>query len=210
MADAKANAKLFKAVDANNVAEVTQLLEKGADPNARNTQQETPIHQAAIKGYEEIFNALDKAGADLKAKVGGRVSVFWRAAICIHGDEAAATRMYRRVVEAGGLDNDCLGRLITMCAGDRSAEYIRGLLKLGADPNWEDREKGSAGEGKHETALAVAVWFKRTDTVKELLAAGANPNAVVPKRQSLDWTEDIPRKLQDKPLIEPRPRQEAQ
>jgi hypothetical protein len=60
---------LHRAVQAGDLEEVQTLLNAGANVNAKAvTDQWTPLHQAAFKGYEAIAKLLLDAGADLNAQ----------------------------------------------------------------------------------------------------------------------------------------------
>ncbi len=52
----------------NEPALVFRLLERGADPNARNANGGTPLMYAAIAGNVDIVKALVKAGGDIDAR----------------------------------------------------------------------------------------------------------------------------------------------
>ena len=47
------------------VACVRMLLEAGANVNAPNVHQNTPLHLAAVRGYANVVAALLEAGADV-------------------------------------------------------------------------------------------------------------------------------------------------
>src|ERR1700722_1230914 len=188
--------KLFAAVKNGDVAAARDLLSRDVDPNGRNAQNETPLMLAAPKGNLEIFDLLQTAGADLGARTKDGNLVLFRAAICRHGNEAVALEMLQRIVNAVGIgpDRDRLSFVLVRCSADRSPDYLRALVRYGADPNY------STGEG--ESALLTAVWENRPEAVDALLAAGANPNATVPRGRSLSWLENIPRRYWDQPLID--------
>ncbi|UCF80045.1 MAG: ankyrin repeat domain-containing protein [Acidobacteriota bacterium] len=67
----KSNPDLLEAAQAGNTAEVEQLLEQGADVNAKDEYGGTALMWAARKGHTEMVNALIDAGADVNAKMKG-------------------------------------------------------------------------------------------------------------------------------------------
>ena len=193
---AKLDAELFGAIAKGETARVRELLGKGANPNATDAHGQTPAMVAAWEGKSEIFALLEKAGADLNARIGS-ASVLWKAGICFHNDEAAALTMLKRVVARVDLSEykEALSLLLSWGSETRSPDYLHELMLLGADPTYVDED----GEG----ALLMAVWENRPTVVKELLAGGADPNVLVPKKiGEFSHFEKVPRSLRGRPIIE--------
>jgi ankyrin repeat protein len=61
------NGKLLAAVESGTLNEVTNLLEKGANVDARDDFDRTPLMMASLGGHTRITEVLIKAGADLDA-----------------------------------------------------------------------------------------------------------------------------------------------
>lgn len=63
----------------NGYPEIVKLLLKfGADPNAINEEENTPLHIAVQMGNKSIIRALINAGANVNALNKVRYSFFWR------------------------------------------------------------------------------------------------------------------------------------
>jgi hypothetical protein len=62
------NKQLFEAVRRGDVEEVRELLEKGADVNAKNNDGWTPLHDAAGHDHVDFARLLVENGADVNAK----------------------------------------------------------------------------------------------------------------------------------------------
>jgi ankyrin repeat protein len=60
--------ELFEAAKENNLPEIRRLLSVGADVNAKNAYDETPLHWACVKGHVQVFKELLEHGADGDAK----------------------------------------------------------------------------------------------------------------------------------------------
>jgi uncharacterized protein len=149
-----------------NGPEVVRLLiAAGADPNARNPGDETPLHWAASSDDVEVARALIDAGADLEAPDGSigtplgnavgyacwevarllvargaRVTSLWHAAAL-----GMTTRLEELLAERPAEEPGELSQAFWQaCAGGqrRAAEY---LLARGADLNWvPDYAQGTA------------------------------------------------------------------
>ena len=52
----------------NNTESLKNLIEKGADVNAKNKYEQTTLHYAAREGHTEIVEFLIEKGADVNAK----------------------------------------------------------------------------------------------------------------------------------------------
>jgi ankyrin repeat protein len=52
------------AVERNNIAEIRYLFESGLNINLQGDFMETPLHLAAHRGNQNLFNQLLKMGAD--------------------------------------------------------------------------------------------------------------------------------------------------
>ena len=188
--------ELFKAVKGGDISKVRELLSQGINPNERNSSDETALMAAAEKGNLEIFDLLQQAGGDLGARAKNGSTVLFRAARCLHGNESAGLEMLQGVITAVGIgaNQEAFNRVLVLCSADRSPDYLRALVRFGADPNYR-RENG-------EYALLSAVWQNRPEVVSVLLAAGADPNATVPRGKTLSWMENIPRRYWGRPLAD--------
>lgn len=62
------NKKLFLACKEGDADTIKTLLEAGADANARNRKNSTPLHEACIHGDADMVHTLLMAGADVNAK----------------------------------------------------------------------------------------------------------------------------------------------
>jgi len=60
--------ELHLAAVSGDLEEVRELLEKGADVNAKDEEGRTPLHWAAGNGYVEVARLLIEHGADVNAK----------------------------------------------------------------------------------------------------------------------------------------------
>ena len=56
------DARLFEAVEFNDLEAVKNLLKKGANPNARDAYGGTPLHNAAFKSNLKMLKELIKKG----------------------------------------------------------------------------------------------------------------------------------------------------
>ncbi len=63
---------LFAATTRGDLKLVRALLQKGADPNHKTDFGHYPIHEAARKGYVDIFVALVAAGANVNVRISAK------------------------------------------------------------------------------------------------------------------------------------------
>jgi len=88
---------LFRATIEGNTDMVRSLLSSpGADVNARNERDSTPLLEAARYGHDDICRVLIAAGADLKAKdKDGKTAMM----LAIQGDHDEVVRVLKQAGE---------------------------------------------------------------------------------------------------------------
>jgi ankyrin repeat protein len=64
---ADVNKSLLEAAERGSVEDVEDLLEKGADVNAKDEFERTPLMLSALEGHAEVATLLVEAGADVNA-----------------------------------------------------------------------------------------------------------------------------------------------
>ncbi|WP_338871085.1 ankyrin repeat domain-containing protein [Spirosoma sp. SC4-14] len=80
---------LMSAINRNNLSQVQQLIQEGADVNELDASQDAPLVMAAYKGYSQIVKALLEAGADVRAVDPGMKATALHAAAYAGRTEAA-------------------------------------------------------------------------------------------------------------------------
>jgi hypothetical protein len=156
--------ELHIAANEGDVERVKKLLEKGADPNARNVVSWTPLHVVASKNHIEIAKLLLEHGADPNVQEEhGRTPL-----------HVAVSKNYvdmvRLLLEHGADPNtqDENGHTpLHWAAFYGQVDVVRLLLEHGADPNAEDKDG--------DTPLHWAASWGRVDVVRLLLEHGADP-----------------------------------
>ena len=91
-----ANEELFAAVKKKETtaADINAILDKGANVNARNVLQSTPLHIACGNGHMELAMALVDRGADVDARdVAQRTPLHWA---CVDGHMEVAMALVDR------------------------------------------------------------------------------------------------------------------
>lgn len=144
------------------------LLENGADVNARNSMDFTPLQTAAIGAHAEIAGLLITHGADVNTKSKGGSTPLLVATYPGNPEFAECLVSYGAKVNCRTKDG---WTPLHSAAGSGKIEIVRILVEHGANVNARDRE-GS-------TPLHSAAGMGRSESVQFLLDHGADPNAVV-------------------------------
>ena len=163
--------QLVNAAAVNDAAAVGQLIDKGADVNARRADGATALLWAAHWDDLDTVNALLAAGANVNAADDHGVTALERAA------ENASLRMVERLLAADAdVNTSQVSGLTPLMTASRTgnAEVVRALVAHGADVNAATAETRS-------TALMWAVAEPHPEIVDVLLAAGADAHASTAK-----------------------------
>lgn len=149
---AEGRTPLVAATKANRVAIARELLEAGADPNAKDDIEDSAFLYAGAEGFNEILRLTLEHGADVEStnRFGGTA--------LIPASEHAHVETVRILIAAGvpvdhvnNLDWTALHEAIVLGNGDADhVTVVRLLLRAGADPSIRD------GDGVLPRDLAAA------------------------------------------------------
>jgi ankyrin repeat protein len=156
----------------NDITAVEAMLDHGADPGLP-FHAVSPVALAARRGRGDILALIERRGFALDLRGGDRL-----VAACAANDEARIRTLVDQEphlvaeLQAEG------GRLLAAFAGNGNTNGIERLFDLGVDVGARFAEgDGYWGVAPGSTALHVAAWRARHDTVRLLIARGAPVNA---------------------------------
>lgn len=148
----------------NNLAEL--LLAKGANPNARNNNGDTPLHLAASANSFTLVKLLVSKGADVNAK--GQYGSTALHSAAFYGNKEMAEFLISKganVNAKGQSDETPLFEGVE----EEQKGMVEFLISKGANVNAKDKDK--------VTPLHQAVFNKGTEIAELLIAKGAEVNA---------------------------------
>lgn len=158
---------LMQAVKARRIWMVRVLLENGADPNYVNPQSKSVLHIAATDAGGPIVRRLLAAGANPMAAGSNRVTPLHDAVWANNADTVRALLPAYRAQNFNPDGMNGLPLIMAITKGNRS--MVRDFIAAGTDLR---------GECFNENPpLAVAVKAGRVHIARDLLRAGADPDA---------------------------------
>lgn len=122
---------LWDGVKTGSVAEVRECLVLGADPDMRNMDGDTPLHQACYRGRREIVELLCEWGADMEAQNCVERRPLHCAAYA--GHVPVVRYLLERCAAVDEMDGEAKTPLLTAVERGQ-AEIVAALLDHGADP----------------------------------------------------------------------------
>lgn len=124
---------LHWAVYNNEVALVDRLLAAGANPNARNDYNSTPLVEAAVVGNPEVIGKLLKAGADVEsANADGQTALM----VIARSSNVEAAKLLLKAGANVNARETWRGQTALMWAAAQSQpQMVRLLVRHGADVN---------------------------------------------------------------------------
>lgn len=148
---------------------VSDLLQKGASPDATDDSDMTALGWAAHKGHTGILMQLIDAGADVNLPTAGSTPL----CSAVSGDAGPGERL--KMVEAllsANADANATDRykrtpLSLAAYHDSGIAVMKALLEAGADPNIPD--------GRNYVPLDWAVSWDQQDVARLLILHGADP-----------------------------------
>ena len=167
---------LHAAIYDNHLDMVHLLLEGGADPEARNSEDQTGLFMASSRGHADAVRLLIDGGADLNAKSRDwteyGIEVEWtplHAAIYKERQDIVLLLLERGSdPEIRSSQDETALYVASSC---KCANIVPHLISHGADPSAEC-------EFLHSTPLHVASRHGSLEITRMLLEHGANPNAM--------------------------------
>ncbi|XXH01020.1 hypothetical protein Hte_007371 [Hypoxylon texense] len=156
------------------------LLLFGADPNAPDNHNMTPLYLAVEESFRDAVTMLVKYGADPNLSAGPDSETPF--AISVVQDKFDLARI---ILTYGGDINHVMANgdtaLMAAIIKKRTKKIIDMLLEYGSDANVKNREG--------HTPLFEAIQSNRIEIVTSLLDHGANPNLPGPKHMVLSNSE---------------------
>lgn len=152
------------ALRSGDVRQIRTALTTGASPHATDPKGNTPLMLAAVYGDVAAMRLLLEQGADVNATNQAGATALMRAA----GDPAKVRLLLKHGAAASARTVTGQSALMLAARPARSHEAVGLLLKHGADAN--------ATSAFGATALMAAAAGGDVETVRLLLAHGANPN----------------------------------
>ncbi|MBA8758695.1 hypothetical protein HCR18_06845 [Wolbachia pipientis] len=176
---------LFQAAKRGDIDAVNRLISEGADVNAVDAHNNTPLHWATVYDNKQVVEALLDKGANVNAEGSNEQTPL----------HIAATHGHKEIVDAllevEGIDvnaKDQGGKTPLHRAAENShAEIVKDLLDKGANVNAED-DKGETPLGlatnqdiqtllQNTDELLEAAKSGNVDAVTRLINGGASVNA---------------------------------
>jgi len=170
-AELRAYAGLHAAAARGEAAEIARLVRDGADANARDRYQRTPLHVAAYAGRHEAMRALVKAGADPNALEHDRYDIVTIAAVA---DDVATLRVALAVgCRAKNVTSRYDGTALIAAAHLGHDEVVRTLIRAGAPL---DHVNNLGWTALIESIVLGDGGTRHVATLRALVEAGANVN----------------------------------
>lgn len=162
--DSSGASLLHRASERGAVAVVSLLLKLGANPNARNKESKTPLHEAANHQHFEVMKVLvEDGGADVNThKANGWSSLHFCSS---SGDVRMASFLLRHGAAVDTRNRDGATPLFLACRAGHEG-VVEELLKAGADVSIRIQSNRSP--------LHVAVAGGHEGVVRQLLRVGAD------------------------------------
>lgn len=155
---------LFDAVAKGDLKKIESLLKRGVNPNIRDKDGQTPLHNAAYLGHVAVAKLLLEHGADIHARDNANWTPLHDAASGGHVD------VVKLLLEHGADPNikDKNGNTLLHWAAYKGYfDVARLLLERGVDPNAKNKDG--------DTPLHDAASGGHVDVVRLLLEHGADP-----------------------------------
>jgi len=148
---------------------VHDMLDKGADVNARDTLQNTPLHGAAEAGKTEVAELLIRMGADVNAKnVDGLVHIGFSTPLHEAANAEVAELLIRKGADVNARDRG-QGTPLHEAAHQGRTKVAELLIRMGADVNARDKYQ--------DTPLHIAADHDQIEVAELLINNGADVNA---------------------------------
>ncbi|GAX86287.1 hypothetical protein CEUSTIGMA_g13699.t1 [Chlamydomonas eustigma] len=161
---------LLAAAKAGNLIEVKDLLDKGADKEAKDKNGSTALHGAAENGHKDVVALLIEKGADKEAKNDSGLTALHWAALNGHKDVVALLIEKGANKEADALSffgNGCTA--LHGAAANGRKDVVALLIEKGANMEAKDKDE--------QTALHGAARYGSKDVVALLIEKGADKEA---------------------------------
>ena len=160
------NERLLSASFFGDSSDVKKCLNAGADVNAVDEGDDTPLHNACMRGEWSIAELLLDAGADVSARNNKNTLPIERA---FQADCEIPESIFERLNKNNDFDANRRifegWRVIHLAARYGGAGNVRFLLSKGADPNAENNNGW--------TPLVLALRHGKFNSARVLLDAGA-------------------------------------
>jgi ankyrin repeat protein len=157
---------LNEAVRLNDIVLVQALIDADSDINEGDNLGETPLQDAAVRGYREIASLLIEKGADINARDVRGLTPVHAAAWGGYGD--IVDLLIAKGADINARDKDGVTPLHTAALAGRR-ETVALLIEMGADVNAKNKN--------NLTPLHAAALGGDRETVALLIDEGADVNA---------------------------------